>query len=86
MASSKENQMAEKLTRLEVNCETGEVKEIELTELEIAERNAAAEAWEAEQAARQLADLQRAEARQAAITKLAALGLTEAEVQALLGA
>ena len=39
--------------RIEVNCETGEVTEIELTAEEIAEAQASKTTWDAEQAAKQ---------------------------------
>jgi hypothetical protein len=62
----------EKIT--EINCETGEVVERDETTEEIAVR---------ELAAQQEADAQAA--RQSALAKLQALGLTEEEVKALLG-
>jgi predicted deacylase len=58
----------------EVNCETGEVIERDETLAEIAAREQAAQ-----QEAESLAT------RQSALAKLQALGLTEKEVQALLG-
>lgn len=73
-------------TKLVVNCATGERTTIKLTEDEIAAREelnsqlaADQEAFEAEQAAVQAA-------KQAAQEKLAALGLTEAEIAAITGA
>ena len=62
----------EKVT--EINCETGEVVERDETPEEIAVR---------EQAAQQEAEA--LATRQSALAKLQALGLTEEEVQALLG-
>ena len=58
----------------EVNCETGEVIERDETPAEITLR---------EQAARQEAEA--LATRQSALAKLQALGLTEDEIQALLG-
>jgi len=71
-------------TRLEVNCETGEVLEIELTDVEIAEREAQAQAFAVQQATLAAEQAAKDAAKTAAINKLAKLGLTEAEVQALL--
>lgn len=77
--------MAEEFIKTEVNCATGEVVELPMTEAEIAdilelrakaEERAAAE--EAEMAAK-------AEAKTSALSKLAALGLTEEEAQAIVG-
>ena len=45
------NTMSERPTRVEVNCETGEQTIIELTDAEIAEMEAAAQAAEADRAA-----------------------------------
>ena len=58
----------------EINCETGEIIERDETPEEIAAR---------EQAAQQEAEA--LATRQSALAKLQALGLTEEEVQALLG-
>jgi hypothetical protein len=70
-------------TRIEVNCTTGEVLEIELTEAELAQREADAAAHAAEQAAREAAEAAEAEAKASAEAKLAALGLTADEIAAL---
>jgi len=59
---------------IEVNCETGEIVERDETSEELAAR---------EQAAQQEAEA--LATRQSALAKLQALGLTEEEVQALLG-
>ena len=68
-------------TRVEVNCETGEVQEIELTPEEVAALEAAAaEAQAAQEAAEE-------EARAKATAKadlLAKLGITEEEAKLLL--
>ena len=72
---------------IEVNCETGDVTERPLTAEEIAQREAdaaaAAAAAEAERVAEEEA---KAAAKASAIAKLAALGLTEEEAAALVGA
>ena len=64
---------------VEVNCTTGEVTERDLTDAEIAAQAAADQA-----AAREAQDKAKADAKASAQTKLAALGLTPAEISALL--
>ena len=73
------------LTRIVVNCETGVTEEIELTPAEIAEFEAAQAQGLIDQAAREAAETAKATAKASAQAKLTALGLTEAEVAALLG-
>ena len=69
-----------------VDCSTGTVTEVELTAEEIAQREADAAAF-AEAEAQRLADEQaKAAAKQAAQDKLKALGLSDLEVAALVGA
>ena len=70
-------------TRIEINCETGVESVIELTDAEIAQREADAAAWAVEQEAREAADAAVAEARASGQAKLAALGLTADEIAAL---
>lgn len=70
-------------TRLVINCETGEREIIPLTAEEIAEREAMAAQALADQAAREAEETAKAEAKASGIAKLLALGLTEAEAQAL---
>lgn len=70
---------------IEVNCETGEVIERPLTADEIAEREAQALIAAQEQAEREAAEAQKAQDRADAIATLTGLGLTEAQIQALLG-
>ena len=73
-------------TKLIVDCSTGVTTEVELTAEEIAQREADAAAF-AEAEAQRLADEQaKAAAKQAAQDKLKALGLTDLEVAALVGA
>lgn len=71
-------------TKLVVNCETGEQSIVEMTPEEIAvlEEQAvfAQKMYEEEQAAKQA----KAEAKASALAKLAALGLTEEEANALI--
>lgn len=68
-------------TRIEVNCETGEVKEIPLTSEEIAQREVEAAAFEAQRQAEEDAKAEKAAARLAILEKL---GLTEEEAAVLL--
>lgn len=75
--------MTETLTAIEMNCATGEVTERPLTAEEIAQREADAATFAAEQAAREAADAAAAEAKASAQAKLAALGLTADEIAAL---
>jgi Tfp pilus assembly ATPase PilU len=71
---------------IEINCETGEVVERPLTAEEIAAQAAAAEQAAQEQAAREEEAKVAADAKASAISKLTALGLSDAEVAALIGA
>jgi len=70
---------------LEVNCETGEVIERDLTPDEIAANEAAAAQAEADRKAAEAEAEAKAAAKASAQAKLAALGLTADEVAALLG-
>ena len=72
--------------KLIVNCETGVTEEVELTPEEIAQAEADAVAFATEQAAREQAEAERAAAKASARAKLAALGLTDDEIAALVGA
>ena len=75
--------MSEVLTKLVVDCSTGAVEELPLTAEEIAQREADAAAFAAEQAEREAAEAAAAEAKASAQAKLAALGLTADEIAAL---
>ena len=70
-------------TKIVVDCSTGVEEIIELTDAEIAQREADAAAWAVEQAARDAAAQAAAEAKASAQAKLAALGLTADEITAL---
>ena len=70
-------------TRIEINCTTGVESIIELTDEEIAQREADAAAWAVEQAAREAEAQAKADAKASAQAKLAALGLTAEEIAAL---
>lgn len=75
--------MTEQFLKAVVDCSTGEVSMIPLTEEEIAEREAAALAYAAEKATADAAAAAKEAARQSGIAKLLALGLTEEEANAL---
>jgi hypothetical protein len=70
-------------TRIEVDCSTGIETIIELTDAEIAQREADAAVFAVEQAERAAAEAAAAEAKASAQAKLAALGLTADEIAAL---
>jgi hypothetical protein len=77
--------MTEQPMRVEVNCTTGEEKLVPLTEEEIEfalKIQADSEAIEAE---RKAAEEAKAQAKASALAKLAALGLTEEEANAIAG-
>jgi hypothetical protein len=69
-------------TKIIVNCETGEVSEVELTAEEIAHRESAAIAWAKAKADEEQAAAEKAEAKAAIAERL---GLTDAELALLLG-
>jgi hypothetical protein len=71
-------------TKLIVDCSTGVTTEVELTAEEITQREADAAAWAEAEAEREAEATAKAEAKASAVAKLAALGLTEGEVAALL--
>jgi hypothetical protein len=70
-------------TKLVINCQTGERKEIPLSAEEIAEREAMAAQAEIEQAEREAEEAAKATAKASAQEKLTALGLTAEEIAAL---
>ena len=70
--------------KLVVNCETGDVEEIALTADEIAELETRKAQAEADRLAAETAELAKAAAKASAETKLKALGLSDAEVAALI--
>ena len=72
------------MKKLIVDCSTGITTEVELTDEELAQREAEAEAWAVEQAEREAQATAKAEAKASAEAKLAALGLTADEISALL--
>ena len=70
-------------TKLIVDCSTGVTTEVELTNEEVAQREADAVAYAAQQAEREAAEAARLAAKGAAEQKLLSLGLTAEEVAAL---
>ncbi len=77
--------MSEVITKLVIDCETGEQTVVPLTEEELAEREAMRIQAELDQAQREAEELAKAEAKASAEAKLAALGLTPEEISALKG-
>jgi hypothetical protein len=72
-------------TKLVINCETGEREIIPLTAEEIAERELMQLQAIAEQEQREADQAAKEAAKASAISKLAALGLSDAEIAALVG-
>jgi len=69
-------------TRIEINCTTGEVHEIELTDAEIAQREADAIAYQAQKDEEATAAALKAEAKAGLLERL---GITAQEAELLLG-
>ncbi len=70
-------------TKIIVDCSTGVTTEVELTDEEVAQREADAIATAAAQAEREAAETAKAAAKASAEAKLAALGLSADEIAAL---
>lgn len=70
-------------TKLVVNCATGAVEEVELTAQELAQRDQDAAAYAEQKAAEDAAKAQAEADAEAGKAKLKALGLTDAEIEAL---
>ena len=75
--------MTETLTKIVVDCSTGEQTIVPLTAEEIAQRELDAAAYAEQQAIQEAEKLAKAEAKASAEAKLAALGLTADEIAAL---
>jgi hypothetical protein len=75
--------MSEVITKLVVDCSTGEATEIPLTEAELAQRETDRLAWEAQEAERKAAEEAKETAKASANAKLKALGLTDSEIAAI---
>lgn len=78
--------MADRPTKLIVDCSTGERTIVELTDEEIAEREEIAAQAEAERLAQEQAAAELQVQKQSAQDKLKALGLTDLEIAAITGA
>jgi hypothetical protein len=70
-------------TKLVVDCSTGITEEIELTDAEVAQMQADAEAYAEQKALEDAAKQQQKPKAVAGKAKLKALGLTDAEIEAL---
>lgn len=70
-------------TKIVINCETGEVQEVELTEEEIAQKEADMKMFAEQDAQRELEKIALQTAKESAHAKLTALGLTAEEIEAL---
>ena len=77
--------MADRPTKLIVDCSTGEQTVVELTDEEIAQMEADRAAAEAQRAEQEAAEAAQAQVKAAALAKLAVLGLTEDEAKAIAG-
>lgn len=71
--------------RIEVDCATGIATEVPLTSEEIAEMEARAIAWEEQQLILNAEAVKKETDRQEGIATLKSLGLTDAQISALLG-
>jgi hypothetical protein len=77
--------MSEVITKLVIDCETGEQTVVPLTEEELAERELMQLQAIADQEQREADAAAKEAAKASAIAKLAALGLSDTEISALLG-
>jgi len=75
--------MTETLTKVIVDCSTGESTIVPLTAEEIAQRETDRLAWEAQEAARLVAEEEKETLKASANAKLKALGLTDSEIAAI---
>jgi hypothetical protein len=77
--------MTEVITKLVIDCSTGEATKVELTEEELAQRETDRKAFEKAEKARKAAEAEQAALQASANAKLEALGLTPEEIAALKG-
>jgi hypothetical protein len=77
--------MPEIITKLVIDCATGEATEVPLTEAELEQREIDRLAWEAFEAEKLVKEQAKAQAEASAVSKLTALGLTAEEIAALKG-
>jgi len=75
--------MTEVITKLVVDCSTGEATEVPLTAEELAQRETDRLAYEAPEAERLAAEEAKETAKASANAKLKALGLTDSEIAAI---
>jgi hypothetical protein len=75
--------MTEIITKIVVDCSTGETTEVPLTEEELTQLQADQLAWETAEAARVATEAEQETLKASANAKLAALGLTEDEIAAI---
>jgi hypothetical protein len=75
--------MTDTPTKVIVDCATGESTTVPLTQAELEQREIDRLAWEAQEAERLAAEQEKETLKASANAKLLALGLTEAEVNAL---
>jgi hypothetical protein len=75
--------MTETLTKIVIDCSTGEQTVVPLTAEEIAQREADALAYAEQKATQEAEEAAKASAKASAEAKLAALGLTADEIAAL---
>ena len=73
-------------TKLVVDCSTGVTSEIELTDEEVAQMQADAEAYAEQKAIEEQAIAEAEAKKESGKAKLKALGLSDAEIEALVGA
>lgn len=72
-------------TKLVVDCSTGITEEIELTDAEVAQMQADAEAYAEAKALEEAAKAEAEAKKESGKAKLKALGLSDAEIEALVG-
>jgi hypothetical protein len=75
--------MTDTLTKVIVDCATGESTTVPLTEAELEQREIDRLAWEAAEADRLASEAEKVALQESANAKLLALGLTEAEIAAI---
>jgi hypothetical protein len=75
--------MTEVITKLVVDCSTGEATTVPLTAEELAQRETDRLAYEAQEATRLAAEEAKEAAKASANAKLKALGLTDSEIAAI---
>jgi hypothetical protein len=75
--------MTEVITKLLVDCSTGEATTVPLTTEELAQRETDRLAYEAQEAERKVAEQEKETLKASANAKLKALGLTNAEIAAI---